>query len=139
MERWILISVVFALIAQAIGLVAYYLQRNQFSKSAQNIITLLPAVVFAVLAVLGAGLYLVLAWWAEVEGLRSQLLDGQPPLWMKFGAYLVGGAIVNIFLSIIVQLVVLMIHPPTYKSRRRRRRRKSASATVADETPSVSS
>jgi uncharacterized membrane protein len=139
MERWIVIGVVFVLIAQAIGLVAYYLQRNQFSKSAQNIITVLPAIVFAVLAVAGGLLYILLAWWAEVEGLRGLVFDGQPPLWMRFGIYVFGGAIANIFLSIVVQLVVLMIHPPIYKSRRRRRRRKSSSTTVPDETTSVGS
>ncbi len=139
MEGLIFISAVFVLIAQAMGLLAYYSQRQQFSKSAQNIVTLVPAIAFVVLTVLGAALWLLLAWWAEVAGLRSQLFAGQPPLWMRFGIYLVGGAIANIFFSIVVQLVVLMIHPPKYKPRRRRRRTRSVSAAVSDETPSLGS
>jgi hypothetical protein len=135
MERWIVIGVVFVLIAQAIGLIAYYSQRKQFSKSAQNVITILPAVVFALLAVAGAGLYILLAWWAEVQGLRSLLLGG----WFVFGLYVFGGTVANLFLSIVVQLMVLMIHPPTYKTRRRRRHRKSSSAPVPDETSSAGS
>ena len=121
MEGIIFISVVFILIAQAIGLLAYYSQRNQYSKSAQNVVTLVPTIAFVLLAVLSALLWLLLAWWAEVEGLHSQLFAGQPPLWERFGIYVIGGAIANLFLSIVVQLVILMIHPPTYKTRRRRR------------------
>lgn len=137
MERLIFISVVFVLIAHAIGLVAYYSKRNQYSKSAQNIVTLLPAVGFVLLAVLGAGLWLLLAWWAEVEDLRGQLFAGQPPLWVQFGIYIVGGAIANLFLSVVVQLVVLLIHPPKYKLRRRRRRTESSKVSLPDERPSL--
>lgn len=139
MERLIFISVVFLLIAHAIGLVVYYSKRNQYSKSAQNIVTILPAVGFMLLAVLGTLLWLLLAWWAEVEDLRGHLFAGQPPLWVQFSIYIVGGAIANLFLSIVVQLVVLMIHPPTYKTRRRRRRTESSNVSVPDEGQSVGS
>ena len=137
MERLIFISVVFLLIAHAIGLVAYYSKRNQYSKSAQNIVTILPAVGFALLAVLGAGLWLLLTWWAEIEDLRAQLFAGQPPLWVRFGIYIVGGVIANLFLSIVVQLVVLMIHPPKYETRRRRRLTESSKVSLPDERPSL--
>ena len=137
MERLIFISVVFLLIAHAIGLVAYYSKGNQYSKSAQNIVTILPAVGFALLAVLGAGLWLLLTWWAEIEDLRGQLFAGQPPLWVRFGIYIVGGVIANLFLSIVVQLVVLMIHPPKYETRRRRRRTESSKVSLPDERPSL--
>ncbi len=139
MEGLILISIVFLFIAQAIGTLAYYGQRNQYSKSAQNIVTILPTIVFVLLAVLSAALWLLLAWWTEMEDLRSKLFAGQLPLWMQFGLYLVGGGIGNIFLSIVVQLIVLMIHPPIYKTRRRRRRRESSPASVTDERSSLGS
>lgn len=118
----LLISTVFILIAQAIGLFAYYSKRNQYSKSAQNIATLLPAVVFLILVFLASMLWLLLAWWAEVDGIGAKLFSGNPPVVVKVGLYAVGGAIVNIFLSILVQLAILTIHPPKYKPRRRRRR-----------------
>lgn len=139
MEGLILISIVFLFIAQAIGTLAYYSQRNQYSKSAQNIVTILPTIVFVLLAVLSAALWLLLAWWTEMEDLRSKLFAGQLPLWMRFGLYLVGGGLGNIFLSIVVQLIVLMIHPPIYKTRRRRRRRESSPASVTDERSSLGS
>lgn len=140
MERLIVISAIFALIAQAMGVVSYYSQRHQYSKSAQNVITLVPALAFVVMASVGALLWLFLAWWSEVEGISSRLFNGKPPLLLGLGIYLTGGAVANIFLSILVQLVILLIHPPKYKLRRRRRRRsESAQAAAPNERQPLSS
>lgn len=125
MEAVILVSIVFVGIAQAIGLIVYYSKRNQYSKSAQNVATFLPAAVFMLLAVLGSLLWILLAWWAEVGGLRARLLEGSPSLLMWIGMYVFGGGLANIFLSILVQLILLLIYPPKFKSRRRRRRAES--------------
>lgn len=116
----LLISTVFVLIAQAIGLLAYYSKRNQYSKSAQNIATLLPAVIFILLIALGSFLWLILAWWAEVDRISAKIFSGNPPLTIVVGLYAIGGAIANIFISILLQLAILVVHPPKYKRRRRR-------------------
>lgn len=138
MGRWIFIGIVFALIAQALGLVAYYNKRNQYSKSAQNIITVLPALVFVMLAMLGTLLFVLLVWWAEVEGLRRQIFTDSR-LWLQYGVYVGGGAIANLFLSILVQLFLLMLYPPKYKTRRRRRRKDSSNDLASEERTTMGS
>ena len=125
MEALILISIVFVGIAQAMGLIVYYSKRNQYSKSAQNIATFLPAATFMLLALVVSLLWLLLAWWVEVGGLRERLLGGSAPLLLWAGVYIFGGGVANIFLSIMMQLLLLLIYPPKFKTRRRRRRAES--------------
>ncbi len=100
MGELVFISVVFISIAQAMGVIVYYSKRNPYSKSAQNVATFLPAVVFVLLAGLGALLWLFLAWWVEAEVSRGQLFAGQSLLSVQFGSYVVGGAVANTFLRI---------------------------------------
>lgn len=122
MGELIFISAVFVLIAQAMGLRAYYRKQNQYSKSTQYLATLLPAGVFALLAFLGALLILFLAQGGKPEWAQQIVLSLPPPLENWVIAYIFVGAFANIFLSILVQLVILLVHPPKIRHRRYKRR-----------------
>lgn len=125
----IFISAVFVLIAQAIGLLAYYSKRNQYSKSAQNVATILPAIVFTVLAAMGALFFVLLVRWGNIDWDQHPLLSLPPPLIGWVAMYLVSGIVGNIFLSILVQLVILLVYPPKIKPRRRRGRGDASTVT----------
>ncbi|MBS1811334.1 MAG: hypothetical protein JST84_24430 [Acidobacteria bacterium] len=132
MEALVLITIVFLLIAQAIGLLAYYSKRNKYSKSAQNLATFLPAVAFAGLSLLGGMLLLLLKFWVEDGGWKvvvQQVLSGHPPLLLYALGYLVCGSIISIMLSIVIQLAILAFRPPKYQRSRRRRKTTAESET----------
>ncbi|HEX4946721.1 MAG TPA: hypothetical protein VFZ34_08665 [Blastocatellia bacterium] len=120
MEAIVLITLVFVLIAQSLGLLAYYSKRNQYSKSAQSLATFLPSVVFLLLVVLGTGFWLLFTWWADREVLPAYFANWQPPVLLIMAIYMIGGAFANTFLSILVQLLILAVHPPKYPTRQRR-------------------
>lgn len=126
MEALVLITLVFLLIAQAIGLLAYYSKRNKYSKTAQNLATFLPAAVFAGLSLLGSILFVLLKLWVETGGLKmiaTQLISEQPPLWLYALEYIIAGSVVSILLSIVIQLGILAFRPPKYQRSHRRRRK----------------
>jgi hypothetical protein len=126
MGMLIFLTILFLLIAQAMGLLAYYSKRNKYSKAAQSLATFLPAGVFMGLTVAGCGLLLLLKWWVADEGWKAvarELLTGHPPLGVLALGYTVAGGVVSMFLSILIQLGILVFHPPKYQRSRRRRKR----------------
>lgn len=128
MQAIVLITLVFLLIAQALGLLAYYSKRNKYSKTAQNLATFLPVAVFAGLSLLGFILIALLKIWVEDGDLKvvaRQFLTGQPPLWLLACGYLVAGSVVSMLLSIVLQLGILAFRPPKYQRSLRRRRKRS--------------
>lgn len=132
MGMLVFLTILFLLLAQAVGLLAYYSKRNKYSKSAQTLATFLPGGVFIGLAVVGCALLALLKWWVEDEGWKAvarAALAGQPPFWAMALAYVVVGGIVSVFLSILLQLAILAFYPPKYQRHRRRRKRSAGLET----------
>lgn len=122
----VFLTILFLLIAQAVGLLAYYNKRNKYSKSAQSLATFLPAGVFMGLTLVGSALLALLKWWVEDDGWKAvarTVLTGHPPLGVLALGYLAAGGVVSVFLSILIQLAILAFHPPKYERSRRRRKR----------------
>ncbi|MFN7929137.1 MAG: hypothetical protein U0Y68_14560 [Blastocatellia bacterium] len=71
MGMLVFLTILFLLLAQAVGLLAYYSKRNKYSKSAQTLATFLPGGVFIGVAVVGCALLALLKWWVEDEGWKA--------------------------------------------------------------------
>ena len=129
MQEIVFISIIFLIIAQVIGLLVYYSKRNKYSKSAQNTAIFLPPCLFTLLTIISVVLYLFIKWKAgEINLVLGSNWDRELFL---IGAYTLGGFILNIFLSISIQMGILLFSPPQYKSSRNRHRSKNSKSELS--------
>ena len=124
MQEIVFISIIFLIIAQVIGLLVYYSKRNKYSKSAQNTAIFLPPCFFTLLTIISLALYVFIKWKAGEINLVLKG-NGDRELFL-IGAYTLAGFILNIFLSISIQMGILLFSPPQYKPSRNRLRSKNS-------------